>query len=238
MEIALQLLAFEEPGLTATMDAWADQAEPPGYSVSYEVWVTPSGPKEACGTWRQAEHHDLFSVHEAPQYKLRARNAAHDSAARRGLDAFIACDADAPPLDRDTLTNLLTPLSRPETAAVVANPVSPTTPAGVYCNLKAYAREYVFRSVHGQCQAITTDAWRQAGPFADDVDHTSMHSVWLEEEYSFGHRLRDVGAVEYVYDAPVYNDTRRQECRWRRGARRHTGDFCDRPGSDKTFAPR
>lgn len=238
MDVAIQVAAFEEPGLAGTLDAWAAQPVPEWATVSYEAWVTPSGPKGACGTWQQAADHDTFTVREAPQYKLRARNAAHESALDRGIDAFVSCDADAPPLSDRTLSNLLDPLRSRGTVASVSNPVSPSNPIGIYSNLKAYAREFVFRSVHGQCHAVTTDAWRQAGPFADDIDHTTLHSVWMEEEYGFGNRLRDVGRVEYAYDAPVRNDIRRAECRWRRAAGKATGEFCDRAEGEKTFAPR
>jgi len=237
MDVALQLVAFKEPGLSATMDAWAAQPTPEDVSVSYEAWITPDGPKAACGTWQQATEDATFTAFEAPQYKLRARNAAHDSAAERGFDAFLVCDADAPPVTDDALSALLGRLREPGVGAAVSRPVSPPTPFGLLSNVGVVAKE-VIGGVHGQTHALTTRAWQAAGPFADDVDHTDLRSVWAEEEYRFGHRLRQAARVEYVRDARVYNDTRRSQCRLRRGLHRPGGEFCDRQVGAETFHPR
>lgn len=236
MHVAVQLLAFQEPDLSETMDEWAGQQIPSWADVSFEAWVTPDGPKDQCGTWQQAASHDTFAVAEAPQYKLRARNAAHDSAVERGYDALVACDADAPPLEPTTLKNLLTAAREPRTACVCANPVAPKTPVGIYSNVGVYTKEAI-GGIHGQCHLLTPGAWRHAGPFSDDVDHTELKSVWMEEEYGFGQRLREYGSVKYAFDAPVYNDTRRRECAWAKAARRDH-PFCDRVDGDETFAPR
>lgn len=235
MDIALQLVAYKEPGLTETMDAWAAQAAPPDADVRYEAWVTPAGGRATCGTWQQATAHETFVAREAPQYKLRARNAAHDDALARGVDGFIACDADAPPLAPGTLSTLLTRLNGDAVAAVCANPVAPTGPVGVSMNAGVYLKE-ALGGIHGQCHAVTAEAWRAAGPFSDAVDHTELRSVWLEEEYRFGKRLSRVGEVDYAFDAPVHNDVRRRMCRLRSVARRGTDDYCDRIGTE-TFRP-
>lgn len=238
MNAVLQIAAFREPGIADALDAWADQPEPSWASVDYEAWVTPDGAKEACQTWQVADAHPVFEAHEAPQYKLRARNAAHGSALERGYDAIVSCDADAPPLGRGTLSALLERLSAPGAAAVCAWPSSPPSPLGIFSNVKTRAREVVFRSIHGQCHAMTAEAWSHAGPFADDIDHTSLHPVWMEEEFRFGRRLRDVGRVEYAKDAKVYDDTRRMRCRLQRSARRPRSDYCEKPEGNDTFAPR
>lgn len=237
MDVALQVAAFKEPGLTETLDAWAAQPVPDGVTISYEAWVTPSGHRERCETWQQAEAHDVFSAVEAPQFKLRTRNAAHDDAVARGVDTIISCDADAPPLSTDTLTNLLEHIDHPWTVAAVANPVAPATkPTGLLSNFGVAAKELV-GGMHGQCHALTAGGWRAAGPFSDDVDHTKLNSVWLEEEYRFPHRLRQVGKVAYCLDAPVRNDTRRIDCRWARATRSNEDEFCERRASEETFAP-
>lgn len=236
MDVALQIPAFKEDDLTSTMDAWVDQPVPDGVNISYEAWITPSDdPKHRCGTWRQGEAHDVFEAFEAPQYKLVARNVAHESAFERGFDAFIVADADAPPLRDSTLSALIDGISDENTVAAVSNPVCDPTPIGLWSNMGVYGKEFI-GAVHGQCHAVTHRGWSYAGPLSEDVDHTEVISVWFEEEYGFGQRLHDAGNVDYRFDAPVYNDTRRRECGWYKSwGRDH--EFCERVEGDETFAP-
>lgn len=234
MRVSLQVPAFKEPGLSDTLDAWAEQYVPSWADISYEAWVTPSGRGE---TWRQAEEHPVFEAAEAPQYKLRARNAAHDSAVERGYDAIMTVDADAPPLSDDTLKNLLTAAREPRVACVCANPVASKTPVGIYSNIGVYTKE-VIGGIHGQCHVLSRGAWQHAGPFSDGVDHTDLKSVWKEEEYRFGRRLRQHGKVVYKFDAPVFNDTRRRECAWRDILPGEKDAYCEKPDGDETFHPR
>lgn len=236
MDVALQLVAFREEDLTSTMDAWADQPVPEGANISYEAWITPDdGADWRRATWREAETHPVFDPFEAPQYKLVARNAAHDSAIDRGYDAWITADADAPPLSDSTLSALIDGVSKPENVAAVSNPVCDVTPIGIWSNLGVYAKEFI-GGIHGQCHAVTARGWAEAGPFEENLNHTEIRSVWAEEEYGFGQRLHDAGGVDYRFDAPVYNDTRRRECAWYKAwGKRH--EFCERVEGDDTFAP-
>lgn len=240
MRGAVQVVAFDEPELSSTLDAWADQRVPSGVDVTYEAWITPAvEPRTQDPTWRQAADHPVFEPFETPPYKLPSRNVAHETAISRGDDFFIVGDADAPPLTENVLTALTRPLTDREVVCVCSNPVaSVRRPAGAWANLGVYVKEAAAGGIHGQCHLVTARGWRAAGPFEEALDHTNIKEVWPEEEYAFGQRLRDHGRVKYAGRAKVRNDTRRLECSWRRALGLPVDDYCAKPAGSDTFAPR
>ena len=238
MQVAIQVPAFKEPELWATLDAIADQPVPPFVDhIEYEAWITPDGDPVECMTFQQAMQHPTFEAYEAPKYKLPTRNRAHTSAVDRGFDTFVTWDADAPPVREETLTNLLTRLQNPETVAVCAYPVAKPRPVGFVASLGVNVKEMI-GGMHGQCHAVTADAWEYAGPFKENIDQTDIAPVWIEEEMRFGIRLRQIGKVEYAKDAPVRNDVRRLLCKYQRTLRRPMDPYCEKPEGEDTFAPR
>lgn len=237
MKTVIQVPAYKEVRLTETLDEIAAQ-ETAGYPVSYEAWVTPSGPKESCGTWKQAVNHPVFEAFEAPQGKLSTRNDAHESAVSRGYEATITWDADAPPLSNDVLLNLCNALATHGVSAVMATPESPDTTLGnIVDRVSRYMQK--FRPyIHGQCSGFTAEAWVEVGPFNTNIDQTHVKKVWNEEELAFYNRLSRVGEVRKLRDAKVRNDTRRWACRFKDPFKRSsaTDQYCRDRGVE-TFEP-
>jgi len=213
----VQIPAYEEGRTvyeTAT-ELVETQDLPDGWDVDYEAWVTLSPPdRELCDTWQNAMAAENVDVFEAPQGKLSARNAAHNSAVERGYDAIVTWDADAPPLTKESLGWLIQPLGRDGVAATDSRPRSRTEEsfADSTIDLLAAIEDRVFPHIHGQAHGMTAEAWRQAGPFNTDLDQTSLADVRAEEEFKFRHRLSEVGEIVRPEAAIVYNDPRRAYC--------------------------
>lgn len=240
----VQVFAFDEPLVDATLDGIANQTVPAGWTVDYEAWVTPAadGPG-ADVTVQVAEDHPIFEAHVAPVGKLASRNEAHWGAVDGGADAVVAWDADAPPKHQSVLAAILGPLGTDEgVVAVNGRPRSPRSPVGVV-NRVAERLEDTFRPhLHGQLSAVSAYGWGEAGPFrVDDLDQTKIEQVRAEEEFAFRRRLEAVGSVAEAPEAVVLNDVRRAECRVARAYNRFPGEYpmdpyCQRAGV-KTFMP-
>lgn len=213
----VQIPAYEE-GRTVyeTATEIANQTVPDGWDVDYEAWVTLSPPnRELCDTWQNAMAAENVGVIEAPQGKLSARNEAHDSAVERGYDVFFSWDADAPPLRDGVLASMLRAFEQdPRPACVNSKPKSsPDGLVGQAIDAFAAAEDVATPHIHGQCHALTAEAWDIAGPFDESLDQTSMQEVRSEEEFGFWRALRSVGPVVQPHDAVVYNDPRRTYCK-------------------------
>lgn len=239
MRGAVQVVAFDEPELSSTLDAWVSQRVPPDVDVTYEAWITPAvEPRTQDPTWQQAADHPVFVPREAPKFKLPSRNVAHDAAISRGDDFVVSCDADTPPVHENVLTALTRPLEAPETVAVVGNPRPPLdSPAGLWVRLKQPLLRTT-GNISGQCNLITAEGWRHAGPFEEDIDHTIHNIVWMEEEFRFGRRLRQIGAVPRARKAVVRHDLRREVCKMRRALQLPLDDYCERTTGTETMQPR
>lgn len=213
----VQIPAYEE-GRTVykTATEITEQNVPTGWSVDYEAWVTLSPPdRDLCDTWQNAMAAENVDVFEAPQGKLSARNAAHDSAVDRGYDVLFSWDADAPPLHSNVLRSMLRAFER-EPAPVCVNSKPKSSPDGALgqaIDLLAGVEDVATPHVHGQCHAMTAEAWEQAGPFDELVDQTSLPEVRAEEEFGFWRRMRALGPVVQPPRAVVYNDPRRAYCK-------------------------
>ena len=213
----VQIPAYEE-GRTVyeTATEIAQQRVPDGWDVDYEAWVTLSPPdRELCDTWQNAMAAENVDVFEAPQGKLSARNAAHDSAVARGYDVFFSWDADAPPLNGDVMASMLRAFEQePRPVCVNSKPKSsPDGLVGQAIDLFAAAEDVATPHIHGQCHALTAEAWQSVGPFDESLDQTSMVDVRAEEEFGFWRKLRSLGPVVQPRDAVVYNDPRRIACK-------------------------
>jgi hypothetical protein len=237
MDVRVQMFAFREPEIAATMDAVSAQETPSWADVTYEAWITPSRSDGGCGTLRAAESHPTFEAHEAPAGKLSSRNAAHDHALNSGADSVVAWDADAPPLSEKTLERLIDPLVVESVLATNSRPVS-TGLVGAAVNLGGVVEDAVRPHLHGQCHALTAEAWDHIGPFPD-VDETNIDSVREVEEF---HPYRELSETGHVIQtaARVRNDTRRHRCHiedtWSPFGRPSPDPWCDRRGVE-TFNP-
>ena len=231
MDVCVQLFGYDEPMIDEAMDAWAEQ--PYGRDDQVDFWgcVTPKAPNYH--TAKAVERHESFRLFETPRGKLSSRNAAHDEAAGLGYDVIVATDADAPPLDRNVLMDLIEPFRVHGAAATMARPVAHASLPGVLLNASVATARKTIRYLHGQCSAISSYAWQQAGPFDTSIDETDIRSVWREEEYDFYRRLRAVGPIHTV-NGRVRNDPRRWECRIKRAVPWLTADgtYCDRSGTE------
>lgn len=244
----VQVFAYAEPDLKRTLDAYAECQTPSGWELVYKACVTPRGAVARAPADLQdlvARHvdvaleHDVFELLETPPGKLSSRNHAHAAAVDAGVDAIVAGDADAPPLDRDYLEQLLEPLKCPTTVATNARPVAPWTPLGTLTNAAGWLIDDLRPHVNGQGHALDARAWEFAGPFEVD-DETDATAVRLEEEFAFRRRLEDLGDVIDVGAARVRNDIRRTRCALRRSFRGLGIDepaYCRRLGAE-TFQPR
>lgn len=218
MDVVIQVPAYDEDPSTLreTLSAIRDQPVPADVDVFYEAWITPA-----------SEHDRSFDVadsagfepYEAPQYKIPARNAAHNRAVEHGADAIVTWDADAPPLRPDVLSTLMHRLVEPSVVAVNSTPVAAVTPdgqlstTGVVVDAAGAIEDTLKPHLHGQCSAITAEGWRAAGPFDEGLDHTDGQSVRAEEEIAFRARLEGVGRVVDEQSAIVFNNPRRHLCR-------------------------
>jgi len=232
----VQVPAFEEANqLPKTLREIDTQTVPSGVSVTKQVWVTRSEDcRGVCSTWQAAEMVEGWEVHEAPQGKLSARNAAHDHALRNGADLICAWDADAPPLTDTTLHSLvLDILDNDGVALANSNPVARDGSAiGLVSEVSSKVEDTIMPHIHGQCHVMTAEAWRLAGPFDTDLDESDIGDVRGEEEFDFRRRVEEVGEVVDVPEAEVFNDPRRNICRLPN--MEATSDFCKRRG-DRTF---
>lgn len=209
----VQIPAYEE-GRTVyeTATEITDQRVPDGWDVDYEAWVTLSPPdRELCDTWQNAMEAEDVDVFEAPQGKLSARNAAHNSAVERGYDVLFSWDADAPPIGSAVLATMLREFEK-DPRPVCVNSIPKSAPAGVFghvVDLAAGIEEVATPHVNGQCHALTTDSWGEVGPFDDTVDQTHLPAVRAVEEFGMWRKLRSLGPVAQPPGATVYNDPRR-----------------------------
>jgi hypothetical protein len=237
VNVTVQMFAFREPEIAATMDAVSAQETPPWADVTYEAWVTPSRSDGGCGTLRAAEKHRVFEAHEAPPGKLSSRNAAHDHAFSRGADSVVVWDADAPPLSGAELGRLIDPLRTRTVLATNSRPVSGGV-IGTAVNIGGMVEDAVNPHLHGQCHAFTAEAWDHIGPFPD-VDETDIDAVRAVEEFEPYRALAERGEVIQTA-ARVRNDTRRHRCRiedtWSSLGRPNPDGWCDRRGIE-TFQP-
>lgn len=214
MKAVVQIPMYHEPEPEVALEAISSQQPPPGWDVEFEAWVTPrtAHPRDD-GTYLAAESVAGIETFEVPGGKLTARNRAHDHAVGNGADVVVTWDADAPPLHDDALANLLEPYSDPDVVATVGEPVPPPSVIGTALALKKAVQRPFTQQIHGQLSSFRSGAWEAAGPFATDLRENSLLAVWMEEEFKFGHRLRQQGRVEYVHAAEVRDDTRRWACR-------------------------
>jgi len=219
MKAVVQIPAYEE-GRTVydTATEITNQRVPEGWDVAYEAWVTLSPPdKELCDTWQNAMAAENVEVFEAPQGKLSARNVAHDHAVEEGYDVFFSWDADAPPHHSDVLASMLTAFEAdPPPACVNTRPISGRKHGlfGALVDTAATVEDILTPHVHGQCHALTAEAWQAVGPFDESVDQTSLPEVRAEEELGFYRRVKqEVGEIVTPPDATVYNDPRRAACK-------------------------
>lgn len=214
MDATIQVFAYDEPPaqLERTLRRLVGQTIPTWATATIECWVTPVGPGDP--SLETAERVEGVSLHTAPQGKLSARNAAHDAAIERGADVIVTWDADAPPLDMDTLGRLLREIHHPHTVAVNAAPVARETPDGEFSVVGAAVdaggvlEDVLFPHMHGQASAITREGWDAAGAFDTEIDETDPRAVRAEEELNFYHRLGRHGQIGFAR-ARVYNDPRR-----------------------------
>lgn len=212
MHAVIQVPAFREPELDHTLTGISQQYPPEGWRVSYEAWVTPTGAKTNCGTWKQAEDHPVFSVHEAPSGKLNARNTAHKHAvAEADADVIVSWDGDAPPVDEHTLQTLLDPLTREDVVAANGRPVFPKSVFGILVDTASTIDRTIRKPLYGRLSAFTSTAWQAAGPFDTSVDQTDVYSIRREEEFRYRRRLSKIGSVADT-PAGVHASLRRPAC--------------------------
>lgn len=213
----VQIPAYEE-GRTVyeTATEITEQNVPTGWSVDYEAWVTLSPPdRDLCDTWQNAMAAEGVDVYEAPQGKLSARNEAHSSAVARDYDVLFSWDADAPPLHSNVLRAMLEAFDeQPEPVCVNSKPKSsPDGALGQAIDFFAATEDVFTPHVHGQCHAMTAEAWEHVGPFDESVDQTLMATVRGEEEFGFWRKMRAFGRIVQPPRAVVYNDPRRAYCK-------------------------
>jgi len=238
MEVVVQIPAFEEGRqLAETAEQVVAQPTPEFASVDVEAWVTLSPPdRSLCTTWQAAMDAKGVDTFEAPQGKLTARNAAHDSALKRGYDVIVTWDADAPPLRQDTLVQLLAPFGDDAVVAVNSKPVTAIEPSVVdrTVDVVGMVEDRVKPHMHGQCSAFTANVWGEVGPFDTSIDESDENEVRPVEEFGFYHELSQYGEIVYASGAMVYNDPRRLHC-----TLPFMGDpeFCERREGNTTFSP-
>lgn len=227
----VQVPAFEEPEtLPPTLRSISDQHLPRGVSVTQQVWVTRSEDGAGCcSTWQAAESVSGWEVREAPAGKLSARNAAHAHAFESGADLICSWDADAPPLHEKVLYSLTQSALSDGVAIANSTPVARDgSLIGVVSDVASRAEDQIMPHVHGQCHVMTAETWRRVGPFETNLDETSLGAVRAVEEFGFYEAASEVGRVEKVQNAKVFNNPRRNVCRlpgYGRG-----DDFCERRG--------
>lgn len=238
MDVVVQIPAFQEGDrLRQTATEIAEQDVPESTTVDVEAWVTLSPPERSlCTTWQAAMAAEGVDTFEAPQGKLSARNAAHDSAVDRGYDTIVTWDADAPPLRSDTLVQLLSPFSDGAVVATNSKPAAATAPNPIdrVIDLAAYAEDAFKPHLHGQCSAFRAGVWDDYGGFDTTIEQSEIASVRQEEEFSFYDAVSECGKIVDT-KALVYNDPRRHYCKLPLA-----GDwaFCDRRSGTETFRPR
>lgn len=247
LRAALQVPSFREGVLRPddyerTLEAIAEQKSPDGWRIEASVWVTPDvTPRVDDPTWAIPRSMSAWDVREAPPGKLSTLNAAHDRALEDGVDAIVTWDADTVPAHPGVLETILEQFHEPDVAAVNSITRSEGTVLGVWWDVISHAVEVAVPYLHGQCHAMATDAWRQAGPFDTSIDQTDISAVWFEEEYSMYRRLARAGRIAQPADAVVLCDTRRLECRieraWAQLDGRPMTAWCSERG-DKSFETR
>lgn len=236
MHVAVQVPAYMETDLRATLDAISTQHRPEYVdTLSYEAWVTPADGTDP--SLRDARDHPEFKAFEAPRYKLNARNAAHNSATERGYDTIVSWDADATPRSENSLTRLLNPLQ--SSRVVASNGMTHYTGTGGAVSDALQLMDLAaVRPIYGRFSAFTTDAWRRAGPFDTSVDQTDMLAIRAEEEFRFRRRLERVGEVKNAYYAWVDHPERRFECTFDKLAPwREPDEWCGERGGITDFQP-
>jgi hypothetical protein len=237
MNVVVQIPAFEEGRqLTETAEQVVAQPTPEFATVDVEAWVTLSPPdRSLCTTWQAAMDAKGVGTFEAPQGKLTARNAAHDSAVERGYDVIVTWDADAPPLRDDTLLQLLAPFEDQTVVATNSKPAAATTPNPVdrLIDVVGYTEDAVRPHLHGQCSAFRAAVWADYGGFDTTTEQSEIDPVRKEEEFGLYDAFSKHGKIVNT-GALVYNDPRRHYCKWPL-----LGDpsFCKRRSGEATFAP-
>lgn len=236
----VQVPAFQEPDMGPVLDEIAAQRAPDGWTVGFECWVTPAGlSPEQDRTYQIAEQHDVFEARQAPDGFVSTLNEMHGAAADRGVDALVKWDADAPPRHPDVLAELLRPLEDPAVAAVQSRPIADRSPLGIAVNVFNLVSRAAVPRLLGQAHAMSTEAWRQAGPYDESIPQTKNMLVWTEVEYRMWRRLYDAGRIETPRDAIVENHLRRHTCQIERGAA-HVGNWelsqwCGARGEDSFY---
>lgn len=235
---AVQVPAFQEGAeMLKTLRSIREQNVPPGWEVSFQVWVTLSPPdRELCDTWQAAVEAGGYDVYEAPPGKLSARNEAHDSAVDDGYGAIVSWDADAKPLTENALASMLKALEEPGVVCANSRPRSGPTGGlfGSVVDAAARVEDTFAPHINGQAHAFTAEAWEGAGPFDTDLDQTEIVDVRAEEEFSFRRRLSTLGRVVSPPEAVVENDMRRV---WCKVPVLGQSGYCDARG-EETFEPR
>lgn len=230
--VFVQMPAFEEAAkLPETAREINGQRVPDGVRLTKEAWVTRSEDRRGvCTTMNAAKTVAEWTVYEAPAGKLSARNNAHNHAVTHGADVIVQWDADAPPLGGGVLKALI------ETAAEDGVALANSTPTardgsiwGTIVEAGSKIEDVTRPHIHGQCHAMTTEAWQAAGPFDTSLDETAIHEVRAEEEFDFRDRVAEVGEVVDVGQAKVFNDPRRSRCALPGLEDR---EFCQRRGED------
>jgi hypothetical protein len=237
MDVVVQIPAFQEgKRLTETAEQIVAQPTPEFANVDVEAWVTLSPPdRSLCDTWQASMAARGVDTFEAPQGKLSARNAAHNSAVERGYDVIVTWDADAPPLRQDTLVQLLAPFDNDAVVATNSKPVAATAPNPInrLVDVVGYAEDTFNPHLHGQCSAFRAGVWADHGGFDTSIEQSEITSVRQEEEFAFYGAVSEYGKIVDT-GALVYNDPRRHYCKWPL-----LGDesFCERRGGNTTFSP-
>lgn len=237
MNVVVQIPAYEEGRqLTETAEQIVAQPTPDAYTVDVEAWVTLSPPdRSLCDTWQAGMAARGVDTFEGPQGKLSARNAAHDSAVERAYDVIVTWDADAPPLRRDTLAQLLAPFGNDSVVAANSKPVAAIAPNPInrLVDVVGYAEDAFNPHLHGQCSAFRAAVWADYGGFDTSIEQSEISSVRQKEEFSFYDAVSEYGEIVDT-NALVYNDPRRHYCKWPL-----LGDesFCERRSGTATFSP-
>lgn len=246
MHAVVQVPAFGEGSIRPTdyertLRAIVDQPAPSGWTVEFEAWITPdTSSVEDDPTWTIAQSIPGLDVFEAPSGKLSTRNAAHEDALARGVDAIVVWDSDVRPRSPDVLSALLEPLEQPDVLAVNSVERHPPTVAG-------FAMDFIFKPIvrgprymHGQCHSMTAGAWEQFGPFDESIDQTDIREMWTEEQNRMYDVLDELGTIAQPADAVVVHQNRRMWCKmgkaWRTIDGRQLEPWCQNRG-EKSFDP-
>lgn len=232
----VQVPAFHERKIHHTLREIRDQEVSKPWTFNVEAWVTPNS--DPCTTMALAESVDGVDVYEAPKGKLSARNEAHTTAAARGADVIVQWDADAPPLEDRSLDKLLAHLLEDGVVGVsgwASSRDSDLLSRAV--SIQAYADWFVLQPFYGRFSAFTADAWRQVGPFPEDIDQTGMGPMRAVEEIGFRRELRQVGRVVDAFDARVHLDDRRFRCYLNPLMGKPQPSYCAERGGTETFEP-